>query len=198
MLKLDNVSFSYGTRPVLSRFSMQLENGELLALMGPSGCGKSTLLSLIAGLRKPSEGTVTSDFSGISFVFQEPRLFPWLTVRENLAAPLDHPQTHAKEIREALEAVSLSDAADLYPSELSGGMKSRAALARALVFGKDLFLLDEPFAALDEALREDLLTKLRSYLKERGASAILVTHLSGDAERFADRTLRLEALPLSQ
>ncbi len=194
MLKLQNISFSYGKNPVLKDLSLELQAGEILAVMGPSGCGKSTLLSLIAGLRKPAKGKIESDFSRLSFVFQEPRLFPWMTVWENLAAPLEHPKAHEEEIRAALKTVALSDCAHLYPSELSGGMKSRASLARALVYGGDLFLLDEPFAALDESLRNTLAERLRTFLKARGASAILVTHHASDAERIADRTLMLSPL----
>lgn len=195
MLKLQKISFSYGKKPVLRDFSMELQNGEILAVMGPSGCGKSTLLSLIAGLKKPSAGVLLSDFARPAFVFQEPRLFPWLTVRENLAAVADKALECDKEIPAALDAVALADAIDLYPRELSGGMKSRVSLARALVFKGDLYLLDEPFAALDEALKKTVSERLRAWLKAHGASAILVTHDSADAERMADRILTLPPHP---
>ena len=194
MLAFENVSFSYDKNQVLLDLSFTLERGELLAVMGPSGCGKSTLLSLVAGLKKPQSGKIVSDFQSLSVAFQEPRLFPWLTVYENLAATLAHPKEQRNRILDALAAVSLSDAADLYPDELSGGMKSRVSLARALVFGGDLFLLDEPFSALDEELRTSLAKQLRTHLKEKGASAILVTHHPGDAALFADRTLTLSPL----
>jgi len=194
MLIFKNVSFSYGGNQVLKDLSFTLDNGELLAVMGPSGCGKSTLLSLVAGLQKPADGQIESDFNRISFAFQEPRLFPWLTVYENLAAPLEHPKEHHAAILDTLAAVSLEDAADLYPDELSGGMKSRVSLARALIFDGDLFLLDEPFSALDEELRVTLTKRLRAHLKEKGASAILVTHQASDTEIFADRTITLDAV----
>ena len=194
MLKLESISFSYEKKPVLKDFSLQLENGEILAVMGPSGCGKSTLLSIIAGLKRPTDGKVVSDFSKIAFVFQEARLFPWLTVKENLAAVLDAPKEAGEKIAEALAFVALSDAAELYPHELSGGMKSRVSLARALVCGGDLFLLDEPFSALDEALQRELCEKLRTHLKEIGASAILVTHQSSEAASLADRTVLLSPI----
>lgn len=194
MLKLESISFSYEKKPVLKDFSLLLENGEILAVMGPSGCGKSTLLSIIAGLKKPTDGKVVSDFSKLAFVFQEARLFPWLTVRENLAAVLDSPKEAEEKIAEALAFVALSDAAELYPHELSGGMKSRVSLARALVCGGDLFLLDEPFSALDEALQKELCEKLRAHLKRIGASAILVTHQSSEASSLADRTVLLSPI----
>jgi len=195
MLKIENLTFSYGKTKVLQNFDLSLAPGELLSVMGPSGCGKSTLLHLIAGLRRPSGGTLSVNAKQVSYVFQEPRLFPWLTVRENLAAVLPDPKQSADRIAEALARVGLSDAAKLYPSELSGGMKIRVALARALVFGGDLFLLDEPFSALDEELRTRLTRDLRDYFKQNGISAILVTHQATDAEIFADRILHLEKIP---
>ena len=191
MLKLQSVSFSYEKKKVLDNFSMHLEDGEILALMGPSGCGKSTLLSLIAGLKKPDAGQIVSTHSRTAFVFQEPRLFPWLTVRENLLAPLEKSHRNEDEIETALDTVMLPSTADLYPDELSGGMKSRASLARALAYGGDLYLLDEPFAALNEELRAELSVTLREKIKQSGASAILVTHQRSDAELMADRVLYL-------
>ena len=191
ILTFQNVSFSYGKKQDLHNLSFSLEKGEILAVMGPSGCGKSTLLQLIAGFRKPTDGSIISNAPKISYAFQEPRLFPWLTVAENLAAVLPKPNESEDAIKTALAQVELSDAYTLYPHELSGGMKSRVSLARALVYGGDLFLLDEPFAALDEEMRNRLSHTLRSFLKERGISAILVTHQRTDAEQIADRILEL-------
>ena len=191
MLKVKNLSFCYGEKTVLTDLSLTLSRGEILALMGPSGCGKSTLLNLIAGLRRPTGGTIECNADKIAYVFQEPRLFPWLTVAENVRAVL--PKGTAEDvIVEALESVQLSDAAELYPDALSGGMKSRVALARALAYGGDLLLLDEPFAALGEAQRSDLATRLRASCKARGLSVILVTHQQSDAALLADRTLLLK------
>lgn len=191
MLHLLNVSFSYGKKSVIEDLSLSLARGEILAVMGESGCGKSTLLNLIAGLRKPNDGIIENNAASISYVFQEPRLFPWLTVEQNLRAVMPT-QEHADEkIAQALKTVGLSDSAKLYPSELSGGMKIRASLARALVFGGDLFLLDEPFSALNEELRAELATAMRQELKARNASAVLITHQRADAELMADRIVRL-------
>ncbi len=192
MLTFTDVSFSYEKKKIFDRFSFSLSDGEILAVMGASGFGKTTLLGLVAGLLKPQEGKIDSSFSRISYVFQEPRLFPWLTVEENLLAVLDKKDPNAKDtVQKALSDVALGDAAKLYPNELSGGMKSRAALARAMVYGGDLFLLDEPFAALDEGLRHALQQTLKDHLKERGAAAILVTHHADDASYLADRILQL-------
>ena len=192
MLKITNLSFAFGKKTVIEDLSLELNKGEILALMAPSGYGKTTLLGLVAGLLKPQKGEIENSFEKVAYVFQEPRLFPWLTVEENLLAVMNEKDENtAKTVAQCLALVGLADAADKYPDELSGGMKSRASLARALAYGGDLFLLDEPFAALDEDLRHDLTVKLKDYLRASGASAILVTHNREDAERIADRILTL-------
>ena len=191
MLEFQNVYFAYDKKQVFTDLSFALANGEILAVMGESGCGKSTLLQLVAGFLKPKKGIIVNEACKISYAFQEPRLFPWLTVSENLRAILSDKYTADSRIAEALDAVSLSDAANLYPDELSGGMKSRASLARALAYGGDLYLLDEPFAALNEELRAELSATIRERIKQSGASAILVTHQRADAELMADRVLYL-------
>ncbi len=192
MLHLLNVSFSYGKKSVIENLSLSLARGEILAVMGESGCGKSTLLNLIAGLRKPNDGVIENNAASVSYVFQEPRLFPWLTVEQNLRAIMPTQENADEKISQALKTVGLSDSANLYSSELSGGMKIRASLARALVFGGDLFLLDEPFSALNEELRAELATTMRQELKARNASAVLVTHQRADAELMADRIFQLQ------
>lgn len=192
MLNIHELSFSYGEKKILDRFSISVKAGEIVAVMGPSGCGKSTLLHLIAGLKKPTCGEITCNADRISYAFQEPRLFPWMTVEENLLAVLSsRDETARKQAEQALYTVSLSDAKALFPAELSGGMRTRASLARALTYGGDLFLLDEPFSALDAALRRSLAERLRNEFKARGATVILVTHDSEDASILADRTVRL-------
>ena len=190
MLKMNNITFAFDEKNIFKDFSFELKNGEIIALMGPSGCGKTTLLGLSAGLLKPQKGEIINSFEKISYVFQEPRLFPWLTVKENLFAVMNKKEKNAeKTVMECLALVDLADAANKYPDELSGGMKSRVSLARALAFGGDLFLFDEPFAALDEELRRKLSQKIKLYLRRRGASAILVTHNREDAELIADRII---------
>ena len=189
MLKIENLSFSYDREhPIFKDFNLEVQDGELLAIMGPSGCGKSTLLSLIAGFLKPDSGKILCPTKRISYAFQEPRLFPWLTVEENLKAvlPKDAPTL---QIRDMLAFVGLSGTEKLYPDELSGGMKSRISLARALLYGGELFLLDEPFSALDQELSTALAKKLREHLKNTGASAILITHRREDALILADRVI---------
>ena len=191
MMKIEDLSFGYkkGSH-VLENFNLEMQAGELLAIMGPSGCGKSTLLQLIARFLSPTNGIIQSEAEKISYAFQEPRLFPWMTVEENLRAVLPKDIKEAK-IRDVLQFVDLTNAEQLYPNQLSGGMQSRVSLARALLYGGDLFLLDEPFSALDEELSKSLSQKLRLALKEMGTSAILVTHQTDVAERFADRIIHL-------
>lgn len=193
MIAFEQVSFAYESKKVLDALSFSLQTGELMAVMGESGCGKSTLLHLAAGLLKPQSGKILSDHNRISYAFQEPRLFPWMTVRENLLAVLskDRIVKEAETVSRLLEQVGLSNVEALYPNELSGGMKSRVSLARALLYDGDLFLLDECFASLDEDLRSELTLFLREELKSKNKTAIFVTHLRSEAEAFSDRILTL-------
>ena len=192
MTEFQNVSFSYdGKKNVLNNVSFSLEDGEILAIMGESGCGKSTLLHLAAGLRKASEGKILSSHKKVAYAFQEPRLFPWLTVEENILAAMNGQdgQKNAERVKELLADLHLSDSANAYPDALSGGMKTRVSLARALAYDADLLLLDEPFSALNDGLRQELCAYLRQYIKSSGASAILVTHQRTDTDLMADRIL---------
>ncbi|MBQ9761374.1 MAG: ABC transporter ATP-binding protein [Clostridia bacterium] len=191
MLKFDHVSFSYGDKKILSDFSLHLQKGEILAIMGPSGFGKSTILNLAAGLLKPDNGEIHCQTDHISYVFQEPRLFPWLNVEKNVSAVLNSKTDDLGKATLALEFVNMKESAALFPDELSGGMKSRVSLARAIAYDGDLYLLDEPFAALDEELREALSSKLRTHIKERGASCIFITHHLADAQAFADNIITI-------
>ena len=190
MIEFQNVTFSYGNQKILEDFSFALPKGKIFAVMGKSGCGKTTLLQLAAGLLKPNSGRIISQATKISYAFQEPRLFPWLTVAQNIGAVLNTSPT-PEEMQRLLSAVELEECGELYPHQLSGGMKSRVALARALAYYGDLFLLDEPFSALNEELCATLATRLRQHLQERNASAILVTHRPADAEALADQILEL-------
>ena len=188
MLTFDRVSFAYRAgKPVLSDLSFSLRRGERLTVMGESGCGKSTLLSLAAGLLMPTAGHITRRAERVACIFQEPRLFPWLSVAENLAAVLPRPDPFA--IASVLCDVGLSDCASLYPAELSGGMKSRVSLARGLLFGGDLYLLDEPFAAIDAKVRTELRTWLKEMVEKLGITSIFVTHDQDEAVEVADEII---------
>ena len=163
-----------GNKQILTNVSLSVENVGVTALMGMSGVGKTSLLNIIAGLLKPDCGNIESNFKRISVKFQEPRLFEWLTVKENVLAVLDN-TPHANQTAEKhLEDVGLSEDMNKYPKELSGGMAQRVALARAIAYNGDLLLLDEPFATIDENTKSLLLPLIRSYAQTH--AVIFVTH----------------------
>ncbi|MEO7327700.1 MAG: ABC transporter ATP-binding protein [Minicystis sp.] len=180
---------------------LDLAPGSFVALLGPSGCGKSTLLRLVAGLDRPSEGAVLldgaevrlADRPPIAYVFQDPHLLPWRSVLDNAALPLELagiPRAERRDrARAALDRVDLADAADRYPAELSGGMKMRASLARALVTRPRLLLLDEPFASLDELTRNRLDDQLRALWSSIAVTVIFVTHSIVEAAYLAERAI---------
>ena len=179
-------SFANGTQ-ALDGLDLAVRAGEFVSLLGPSGCGKSTALRLIAGLSEPSGGTITwggtparPSAHAIGFVFQEPTLMPWTTVASNVALPLRLRGTSAAEatprIAAAIERVGLAGFRDAYPRELSGGMKMRVSIARALVTDPELLLMDEPFAALDEITRFKLNNDLLDLWRALRKTVVFVTH----------------------
>jgi NitT/TauT family transport system ATP-binding protein len=167
--------------------------GEFVALLGPSGCGKSTLLRIVAGLETADAGTVKKDGAEVAFVFQDAHLLPWRDVRENVALPLElaglGPAERRVRAEEALGLVGLGDSAGRMPAELSGGMRMRASLARAMAVRPRLLLLDEPFAALDELSRQRLDDELRRLWRERGMTVLFVTHAVEEAAYLAERAV---------
>jgi NitT/TauT family transport system ATP-binding protein len=174
--------------------------GQFLAILGPSGCGKSTLLRLIAGLDAASSGRVALGAGAkIAYVFQDAHLLPWRTVLNNTALPLEllgvSRSQRLAAAEAALKQVGLADAMDRYPNQLSGGMRMRVSLARALVTEPTLLLLDEPFAALDEITRQKLDEQLRELWQNRGLTVIFVTHSTSEAVFLADRAVVLTARP---
>jgi NitT/TauT family transport system ATP-binding protein len=195
----------------IERVSLQIQPGELVALLGPSGCGKSTLLRILSGLIQPTRGTialagappsVARAGQGIGWLAQDDGLLPWLDVTGNvgLAGRVGRRRAAVRPdgVVEMLAQVGLADSARRYPHELSGGMRQRAALARALVAEPALLFLDEPFASLDEITRErlgDLLLTLRGIGGARRPTTLLVTHSVVEAVRLADRVLVFSARP---
>jgi NitT/TauT family transport system ATP-binding protein len=191
----------------LADTSLDIRQGELVGLIGPSGCGKTTLLNMIGGLIGPKSGVVEVEgqrVTGplpkkIAFVFQEHSLFPWNTILDNIRIALkfqgvDNAEGNAR-AREALEAVGLWEFANHYPGQLSGGMKQRAALARALSLKTDIILMDEPFAALDEQTRMILGEDLSVLLAQTGKTIVFVTHSLGEAVFLSDRVAVFSARP---
>jgi NitT/TauT family transport system ATP-binding protein len=177
---------------------LDVKPGEFIALLGPSGCGKSTLLRMIAGLETPDSGSIdlnteASQHGRISFVFQDAHLLPWRNALQNVALPLElMGMDRAKRLSEAataLKLVGLGDALDRYPSALSGGMRMRVSLARALVTNPALLLLDEPFAALDEITRHELDEELHRLWSTRRMTVMFVTHSIIEATFLAERAI---------
>lgn len=196
MISIHNLTFQYPTplkdRPfIFQNLSLQIPMGEFVSFVGPSGSGKSTLLRLISGLEQPSSAQEIqlpfqkSQTGKIGFVFQSPELLPWRTVIQNIALPLElgaHGDPHA-----AMDIVGLTKAQDLYPRQLSGGMAMRVSLARAIATPCELLLLDEPFAALDEPLRERLSEDVLALHKKRKLTSVLVTHSIQEAVYLSHR-----------
>ena len=177
MIKLDHVSMAYGEKRILLDFSLSLPAPGHYALLGPSGRGKTTLLRLIAGLERPQRGTISlPENARIAFCFQEDRLLPWKTVLENIVLVCNDSQ----KAKYWIERVGLFGEENSYPSSLSGGMKRRASLARALAYDGDVLLMDEPFRALDEATHAQMLALVREAAKDK--LLILVTHDETDAD----------------
>jgi NitT/TauT family transport system ATP-binding protein len=190
----------------LERISLTVDRGEFVTLLGPSGCGKSTLLKLVSGLSPVSEGRVHVDGMTpanarqlMSFIFQDPALLPWRTVEENVGLELEI-ETAARQMRKErvdrmLEVVGLTHAARLYPRQLSGGMKMRTSIARALVTRPEILLMDEPFAALDEISRDRLNEELLRLYTEQKWTVLFVTHSVAEAIFLSTRIVVLAAHP---
>ncbi|MCB9541341.1 MAG: ABC transporter ATP-binding protein [Myxococcales bacterium] len=202
-LSLDHLGRRFGEVEALRDLHLELPAARFTAFLGPSGCGKTTLLRLIGGLDQPSAGAVRFASApgpgDISYAFQEPRLLPWRTVLHNVALPLElagAPRAvREARAREMLARVGLADFADARSHTLSGGMKMRAALARALVTRPRLLLLDEPFGALDEITRTRLDDELRALWLARPMTVVLITHSISEAVYLADHVVVLAPRP---
>lgn len=189
-------TFQGGIRAV-NNVTLKIVSGSFTALIGPSGCGKSTLLRMIAGLDRPDAGSIDFGQSGVrpAFVFQDAHLLPWRNVLANVALPLELAKVKKADRLQAaitaLDDVGLADAVSRYPAELSGGMRMRVSLARALVSNPNLLLLDEPFAALDEITRQRLDSQLHDLWQRRKMTVLFVTHSIHEAAFLAERVVVL-------
>ncbi len=216
-IALDQVEKWYGTRdaPVhaLSATDLSVAEGEFVVLLGPSGCGKTTLLRMVGGLIAPTGGALTVEgqllwdgerrrpeaVSELGMVFQEANLFPWLTIEDNIALPLElkgmGKAARRAKAQELCRLVGISGFEKRWPRELSGGMRQRAAIARALSYDPKILLMDEPFGALDAMTRDAMNLELQRIWMETGKTILLVTHSISEAVFLADRIVLLSPRP---
>lgn len=203
LLRIEGLNKHYGAQHVLKDINCNVNKGEFISILGPSGCGKTTLLRSIIGLEKPDDGHIfhndveithlPPDKRGFSIVFQDYALFPHMTLYDNVAYGLKLKKTPPAEIKErvmnTLSLLKLSKSVKKYPSQLSGGMQQRAAIARSLVLGSDLMLLDEPFSALDAVVKVDLGDELQELRRQFDITMIMVTHDQEEAFTLSDRII---------
>ena len=189
MIAIDRLNVAYGDASVLKDCALRVTAGSRIALMGPSGCGKTTLINAIAGLAAPDSGSIQVN-GRVSYVFQEPALFPWLTAEENVNVVLSDKPDTLPQARRWLEEAGLADSLNKYPHQLSGGQKQRVAICRALAFGGDILLLDEPLKGLDPDTREQVANLILNTWK--GKTLLLVTHDQWEAQTLCDTVLRYQ------
>jgi NitT/TauT family transport system ATP-binding protein len=205
-LVVSGICHDFGPLAVLRDISFRVGPGEIVALVGPSGCGKSTLLSIIGGLALPLSGTVGTigpaprdSFNPLTFVFQDFALLPWRSVADNVGFALEHLRLKAAErqaiVADVLQRTGLSEFAHSYPKQLSGGMRQRVGIARALAVRPEVLLMDEPFSALDAQTRDLLTEDFLRLMSGNRLSAVFVTHNLEEAARLADRVVVLSRRP---
>jgi NitT/TauT family transport system ATP-binding protein len=205
-IEVQGVYKSFGNLKVLENINLTIEKGEFAAIVGPSGCGKSTLLRMVAGLETPDEGAVQTDGELIRkpsprrmMIFQEHALYPWLTVGKNVEMGLELAGVAKEERRNkaenVLKTVGLEGFYDYYPSQLSGGMRQRVSIARALVMDPDILLLDEPYGALDAMTRLTMQNELLKLWEGSGKTMLLITHDIDEALYLADKVFVMSARP---
>lgn len=199
-LQVRGLGHQFARQTVLEDVSLEIASGEVVALVGASGCGKTTLLHLCAGLLSVRTGEIINSFTNPACMFQQPRLLPWKNTLDNIALGLkaagmnrDERNQHAREL--GLQTGLTHADFDKFPHQLSGGMQSRVALARALVISPDLLLLDEPFSALDIGLKMELYALLLQHLKTRRLGVLMITHDLMEAVRLSDRIMVMASSP---
>lgn len=194
MIRIDSLTKSFSSQTVFSGLSLDIPLGKTTVITGPSGCGKTTLLRIIAGIDNDYKGTVSGAPKSISFIFQEDRLLPWRSARGNIEFVLKDVM-ESKAVNDAvtamINAVRLSGSEGKTPSELSGGMKRRVAMARAYCFPAELYLFDEPFKGFDSKLREDMVALFEELFIDTGKSVVLVTHDEDLKVRFGKNVIDL-------
>lgn len=202
MLKVDHIYKKFGKTTVLSDISLEVKEGEILALTGESGCGKSTLLRIIGGLESPDEGKIFLEDVEITgfkperrrfgFVFQNLSLFPHLSVAQNILFPIPKKNRSTQRLKELLQMTGMDGLSDRYPHELSGGQQQRVALARALALDPKILLLDEPFSSLDELLKAKIRDEIFDLLQQLRITTIMVSHQASDSFLIADELVIMQ------
>lgn len=188
-----DITKNYGDITVFKNLQLHIEEGKVYCILGPSGCGKTTILRILAGLESYDGGKVDLKDRSISYIFQEPRLLPWETVRKNLELVCENEDL--KKIDEYLRAMELEAYALAYPKTLSGGMKQRVSMIRAFLYPHDILLMDEPFQALDIKLKEKLLREAYCFHKKKKNTMITVTHDIEEALFLGDEVIVLSQKP---
>lgn len=216
-IKLEHVSKEFNARRsnirALDDINLEIFPSEFISLVGPSGCGKSTIIRMVDDIIKPTSGTIIvdgkaydnsipiskQDIMKLGFIFQIPNLYPWLTIKEKLYLPLkvygEYDEPHMKYADELLDMIHLSDYADAYPKEISGGMAQRIGVIRGMVHKPEMLMMDEPFGALDDDTREELDLEIRENRKNTGITIIFITHNINEAVLISDRVVVLKSHP---
>jgi len=202
MIEVNHIYKKFKKEYIFEDFSISFADQKVNSIIGPSGCGKTTLLRIISGLEPFEKGCISGiDKINISFVFQEDRLLPWLNVFQNIELVLKSkfaPEESKRRILEVLTQLDLSEAAEMMPNELSGGMQRRVAIARALAYDADIILLDEPFKGMDNKLKSDVLPQLAAVWRKTKKTVILVTHDISDVRELSDTVYELSGRPLKK
>ena len=201
MIELCDVAVSYAGLPVLASVSLEVPVGGMVCLLGESGCGKTTVLNVVAGLVQPNRGTVRVGTRRLGYVFQEDRLIPWRSVRENVVLALSmemaDPREAGRRADEWLRRLGLSEAVDRRPDELSGGMRRRVNLARAFAAEPDLLLLDEPFAFLDDGMVGVVRDEILRLRQERPVALLAVSHVRAHIEPLSPEIVEISGTPVT-
>jgi len=195
VIVFEHVSKTFDSLRVIDDLSLSIKDGQIVGIVGPSGVGKTTILKLITGIVQPDEGTVSVTAGNVGYVFQEPRLLPWRTARDNVAVALRAFGMARGEAQDAatvwLQRVGLTGFEEYHPAELSGGMAQRVSIARAFAVDPSILLLDEPFSNMDAALKGALMEVLQDMIKGREITVVYVTHDLTEALQIADRIVEI-------
>ena len=185
-MKINNLTKKFGSKVIFNNFSLEFQDNKVNYLLGESGVGKTTILRIIAGLDKDFKGEIVPSNAKISCVFQEPRLFPKLTLKENVEIVSE---SSKYEIEDLLEILELENEVNSLPSSLSGGMKMRLSLARSLYYNGDIFLMDEPFSALDNDMKSRIIPKVFNILKDK--TVIIVSHNAEEIKKYTNNLIKI-------